>query len=463
MRPIASFLKEFFIRHDARPLLREGCKTFTYGRVWEEAEIISNRMKQYPRGKVFLNSPNSVMWATHALASWMAGNEIVPVSSRSALSMVDKRIDQIDPVIVVGRDGHIRVRTHRETNESIASPYCATLFTSGTSGSGSAVRFTDENIMTNIRQISFATSEEMVNGDDLSYAILPWSHCYGLTCELLFLMTRGACLSIPDNNLRKTKPTLLFSVPYMLSSILDRIPWKTGSLHPVYNRVVFGGRLRSVSVGGAACSPALLKSFGEVFGVSVYQGYGMTEASPMIALSTDTRLKEGTVGCLLSGISVYVDPSTKEICVAGRNIVESLRPERYTVVGDKTFLRTGDHGVVDEDRFVHILHRTSDRVKTPSGLFIDLDMVEQVFRKVYSQSTLIVVQTDDHRLVMVSSDPRMTEMSIKELQRRGSSHGLKRHEIPSEIRVVSEETRATFFTDKFTVRRRIVLDEIGKM
>ena len=184
----------------------------------------------------------------------------------------------------------------------------------------------------------------MIHPTDTSFSILPWSHCYGLVCELLFLIRCGASIHIPSSranlskDLVKSRPTILFTVPILLERFLQSLKFTRHPYYhyarpvitPILREMILGGRLRAVSVGATRSSTESLEMFQHVLGVQCFQGYGMTECSPMISLQTDVNHKIGSVGKPLPGIDVHIDPSTSEILVAGENVCKTLPSSRYT-------------------------------------------------------------------------------------------------------------------------------------
>lgn len=455
MSRIISLLESYFMRYEKRVLFHEGGRKVTYGRVWGGAIERSNEWARHDvTGRpVVICHPNSSAWLTDAIAGWMCGAEVIPVGER----VMKTHMPAIDPVIVSSLGG---VTIH----PSAVSPtdhHAVSLFTSGTSGDNARVRFTDDNILSNLDSISSVVPEDMINEDDASYAILPWSHCYGLTCELLFLITRGASIHIPDGNIASAAPTLLFTVPYMLSRILQKTSLASGVSNyswweslgaPLMRRQIFGGRIRSLSVGGARMDTRTLEAFERVFRVPVYQGYGMTEASPMVSLNTTSGFRFGSVGRILPGVRVDIGEDG-EVLVAGRNVVASLDVTRYTMVGHEKMLRTGDRGRI-EDGFLYIEDRIGSKVKLADGLFVNLEKIESVYKQA-SQDIIVIPASDMSCLILVGfwDESRLTTTEMKKI---GDMHGLRRHEIPAVSITLPTSRRDDFFTEKFTPRRRLL-------
>jgi len=440
------FIQPFFERH-ARRVLFDGRQKILYGEVWDRAMKRSRDPMKHP--SAILSQPNSEEWLIDALAGWHRKTEMISISP--------KRPD---------------LRKRVQKNEEGAR-YCLSLFTSGSMGNGTRVRFTPENLIANLRQISSVVPHDMINENDSSYSILPWSHCYGLICELLFLITRGARIYLPVSDPRQDMtrfhPTLLFTVPYMLDRVMtslspvSKIPshhrmfW--GTTAPMVRRAVFGKSLRAISIGGAACNPLFLRDCELKLGVPIYQGYGLTEASPMIALhttSTDASKKD-SVGRILPGIDARITEDG-EVVVGGPNIVGSLPEDRYV---EQRFLRTGDRGRIDEDGYLYISGRIHDHFKLSNGLYIHPGPIEQLYMSLYrppgvSQWAIVPHPRQASRLLLVGfcSDPLRIACDLATILRIGREH-LKSYEVPIDVYFIAQQN-SPFLTEKYTVRRAML-------
>jgi acyl-[acyl-carrier-protein]-phospholipid O-acyltransferase/long-chain-fatty-acid--[acyl-carrier-protein] ligase len=249
----------------------------------------------------------------------------------------------------------------------------ALLFTSGTSGQPKGVALSNTNILANYGQIA---DTSFLRKDDRLLSALPLFHSFGLTMGLFFPLLSGrtivTALTPLDSDriaeaARQGLPTVLLSTPTFLRSYIKRIP-----------RDAFG-TLR-LAVAGAERLPAeTAAAFRARFGCPVLEGYGLTEASPVVSLnvpnppcgvgasSLQQGHKEGSVGRLVPGLSMrLLDPETEAptrdrglLAVRGANIVsgylENADPGKFR---DGWFL-TGDIVRVDEEGFIFIEGRSS--------------------------------------------------------------------------------------------------------
>jgi long-chain acyl-CoA synthetase len=154
-------------------------------------------------------------------------------------------------------------------------------------------------------------------------------------------------------------------------------------LDPLLDRLVraklrrrFGGRLKAMVSGGAPLNPEI-GGFFVALGVRLLQGYGQTEAGPIIACNSPLRIKIDTVGPPLDGVSVRI-ADDGEILVAGDNVMKGYwnDPEATAQVLEDGWLKTGDVGVLDEDGYIRITDRKRDFIKNSGGETISPARVE---------------------------------------------------------------------------------------
>lgn len=479
-----NFLKQIFGIHEKRVLLRlpDGTKR-TYGEIWKKAGMQQYAWK-YPhhlhQEKIALFHPNSERWLIEALSIWIGGGQVIPLSFQE--KQIEPKLNQVRPNIVSLYTERFPKQVHKISYPNQNNTPLV-LFTSGSSGQGKKVEYSTQNILSNLEQIDAVVDQDMVNQDDISFAMLPWSHSYGLTCELLFLMKRGASLYIPDPKqsltlqLRQASPTLLYTVPYFLEKCV-RVPWWMKK-NP---QQIVGERLKSVSVGGAPCSASLIQSFESVFGTKVYQGYGTTETSPMISLNTNRESRHGSVGKVLPEIKIRIS-GEGEILVAGPNVVQTLPEERYERIGDTTFLKTGDTGHLDTDGFLFIEERLVDNIKLSNGLFVNASFIERIYHDEFSKKfkidkTVLITPNGVPVLVLFSSGfhphwifpwikrtndfQEFPDWYIPCLTKIGKSHHLKKHEIPQKVFWARSSLLPFYCTPKFTIKRQYLESCIPK-
>ena len=296
------------------------------------------------------------------------------------------------------------------------------IYTSGTTGNPKGVELTHKNIACNVSAMHevFPMSTE-----DRSLSFLPWAHSFGQSVELHGLLSMGASMAIAESvnkiidNLAEVHPTLLFSVPRIFNRLYDGVNKQVEAGTPmrrrifraaiansamrkkladkkrssgfadlkqkIFDRVVFqkirdrfGGKLRYAFSGGAAISKEVAE-FIDNLGITVYEGYGLTETSPIATANWPGARKIGSVGKPIPGVRIEIDrtetndPKNGEIIVHGHNVMLGYhaQPDENAKVFTKDGgFRTGDMGYLDEDGFLYITGRIKEQYKLENGKYV---------------------------------------------------------------------------------------------
>jgi long-chain acyl-CoA synthetase len=300
------------------------------------------------------------------------------------------------------------------------------IYTSGTTGIPKGVCLTHKNIISNIRSCREAL---YVDEDDVFLSFLPLAHSYERTTAYYFPLFVGAKVVYAQSidtiaaQMPEVKPTVMTAVPLFLHRMHARVsqraetmPWirkvifemglkvaekygnKGDETHPalraplrrrglvwkLFDLLVYkklrkrlGGRLRFFVSGGSA----LNKDTGEFFdsmGIKILEGYGMTEASPVISVNREENYRFGTVGLPLNGVTVRI-AEDGEILVKGGNVMTGYyKDEKETkeIIRDG-WLHTGDIGEIDSEGRLKITDRKKTLFKTEGGKYISLTHIEE--------------------------------------------------------------------------------------
>ncbi len=302
------------------------------------------------------------------------------------------------------------------------------IYTSGTTGEPKGVILTHLNLAANVSAVHELFP---IGKDDRSLAFLPWAHVFGQVVELHSLLSMGASMAICEgldkllDNLAEVKPTILMSVPRVFNRLYTAVHTQIASkprpikalvhkamavtakersghrldlrelaLLKLADRLVFskvrarfGGRLKYAVSGGAALSIEVAE-FIDSIGVTVYEGYGLTETSPIATANQPGARKIGSVGRAVPGVRVEIDEPTGEakpaesgkparfegeIVVYGHNVMKGYhnRPEETAAVFTKDGgFRTGDMGYVDTQGYVFITGRIKEQYKLENGKYV---------------------------------------------------------------------------------------------
>jgi long-chain acyl-CoA synthetase len=310
-----------------------------------------------------------------------------------------------------------------EIAERVAEPapddIACLIFTSGTGGVPKGVMTTHRNILANCRG-AFRLLEILGLGDEVFLSFLPLSHSYEHTAGMMFPISIGAQIYFAEGaetlaaNLLEARPTIMTAVPRLYETLHRRITFgveRKGRvarlmfdkavaigrkrvalaspslgerlIDPLLDRSVraglrrrFGGRLKAMVSGGAALNPEI-GSFFLALGIRLLQGYGQTEAAPVIACNVPSRIKIDTVGPPLDGVEVRI-AEDGEILVAGDNVMKGYwnDPQATAQALVDGWLHTGDVGQIDDDGYICITDRKRDFIKNSGGEMISPARVE---------------------------------------------------------------------------------------
>ncbi|MFO0548554.1 MAG: long-chain fatty acid--CoA ligase [Polyangiaceae bacterium] len=294
------------------------------------------------------------------------------------------------------------------------------IYTSGTTGNPKGVILSHGNIISNVNAV-----QEMlpIGTDDRSLSFLPWAHSFGHTCELHSMLSRGASIALAEavdkiiDNLSEVHPTLLFSVPRIFNRVYDNVNKQIASRpafvqkmvaaalscankrrrgetptffeslsYPIAKKVVFskvvarlGGRLKYAFSGGAALSREVAE-FIDNIGITVFEGYGLTETSPIATANRPGAHRIGSVGKAIKDVKITIDksqtsPDSKdgEIVISGPNVMQGyykLETETKAVFTDDGGFRSGDLGYVDGEGFLYITGRLKELYKLANGKYV---------------------------------------------------------------------------------------------
>ncbi|OIP44922.1 MAG: long-chain fatty acid--CoA ligase [Deltaproteobacteria bacterium CG2_30_63_29] len=299
---------------------------------------------------------------------------------------------------------------------------CGLIYTSGTTGMPKGVLLSHWNLTSNVNAVHEVFPMDQT---DRSLSFLPWAHSFGQTVELHTLLSYGASMGLAESvqtiiqNLTEVKPSLLFSVPRIFNRIYDGVHKKMaaegGLKKTLFERTLtvankrralaqdnkssalldlqfkvldklvgqkirdrFGGRLRYAFSGGAALSKEVA-IFIDNLGITVYEGYGLTETSPICTVNCPDGQRIGSIGRAIPGVEIKIIPFESapegqgEIVVYGPNVMKgyhNLPKETEETFTEDGGFKTGDMGHVDADGFVWITGRVKEQYKLENGKYV---------------------------------------------------------------------------------------------
>ncbi len=286
------------------------------------------------------------------------------------------------------------------------------LYTSGTTGRSKGAMLSHRNIVSNIEA---ARHRFQLDSSIQTLSFLPINHVFEQVCGVLLPLSLGGQVSFAESikklgdNLNEIKPTFLLGVPAVYRLLLDRIMKNINSKSssrllynfPITRKVVtikvqqsLGEKTTFVS-GGAALDPAVAEGFRDL-GLTLLQGYGITETSPIISAESPYKSKAGTSGEVLDGVEISIDnPNPEgegEIKVKGQNVMLGYYKNKKAtdeVLVDGWY-RTGDLGRIDEDNMLSICGRVKNLIVTPNGKNVYPEEIEnQILKSPYVAEIMV--------------------------------------------------------------------------
>ena len=293
------------------------------------------------------------------------------------------------------------------------------IYTSGTTGTPKGVMLSHNNIVSNV--LSTSKRFPFETGKETALSFLPICHVFERVVLYSYLYNGikvyfAESLETISENLKEVKPQIMTAVPRLLEKVYDKIyskgeelkglkqklfywavdialkyePYgKNGILYSlklsIAKKLVFskwkealGGNLKLIASGSAPLQPRLARVF-TAAGMTIVEGYGLTETSPAISMN-DMRnggLKIGTVGKLVDGVEVKIAEDGEILC-KGANVMMGYykESEKTKEVMSGDFFHTGDIGIIDSDGFLKITDRKKEMFKTSGGKYIAPAVIE---------------------------------------------------------------------------------------
>ncbi len=303
-----------------------------------------------------------------------------------------------------------------------ADDICTIIYTSGTTGLPKGVMLSHKNILSNVEAVGEAVP---VKKKDVFLSFLPLSHIFERTAGYYIPLLNGATIAYAENvktllkNLQEIKPTFLICVPRIFEKLSDGIWSNVENFSPlkkklfywslkqkkgnfayvIADRLVFkkirkkmGGNLHLAISGGAALDERFARFFSKM-GIKIFEGYGLTETSPVLAVNRESKVKFGTVGLPVSGMEIKISED-KEILARGPSIMKGYyknETESTKAIDADGWFYTGDYGFIDKEGFLIIVGRKKEMIVTSGGKNVWPEHIEQElnFDKLVTQSLIV--------------------------------------------------------------------------
>ncbi len=298
------------------------------------------------------------------------------------------------------------------------------IYTSGTTGVPKGVMLSHHNVTTNV--IASSNRLPLEPGKATALSFLPLCHIFERVILYFYVYHSitiyfAESLETISDNLKEVKPEMMTAVPRLLEKVYDKIYARGNDLEGIKQKLFYwavdlglqyqpygkngfwygfklkiarklifskwkealGGNLQLIASGSAPLQPRLAQVF-TAAGMTIVEGYGLTETSPVISVN-DMRnggFKIGTVGKIIDGITVKIADDGEILC-KGPNVMQGYYkdPERTSQVMSGDYFHTGDIGEFDTDGFLKITDRKKEMFKTSGGKYIATALIEGVMKQ----------------------------------------------------------------------------------
>jgi long-chain acyl-CoA synthetase len=425
---------------------RDGGERFTYGELTNIIPAFARRLLAEglgPGDRVALMSESRPSWGAAYVGILTAGGTAVPLepsagaqeireilrhsgarraicSSRTeavlgeALDEMSWEVDllRLEELEAAGTGGRVDLPAPGDPGAE-----AVIIYTSGTTGRPKAVRLSHRNIVSNIHSMTEAIGIEEA---DVFLSVLPLNHTFECTAGFLVPLSAGASVayspSLRPRDLRvamsSTRPTVMLGVPLLYEKMLNglhRAVRRAAPLERAAGTLILAagdaarkslghgaaraltGRIREKAgldrikyliSGAAALPPSVYDGFGSL-GVTLLQGYGLTEASPVVAVNRPEGHRGDTVGVAIPGVELRIDAPGEdgvgELLVSGANVMMGYYgdEEATSEVLSDGWLRTGDIGRIDASGHLRLAGRRKNVIVTSAGKNVYPEEVEE--------------------------------------------------------------------------------------
>ncbi len=296
------------------------------------------------------------------------------------------------------------------------------LFTSGTTGDPKGVMLSHGNIMSNVSDISKVIE---YGPTDRAFSILPIHHCYECTAGLISPFSSGMSIFYARGlkprelleDLKAAKPTIWLNTPLLLEKLYLKIEKELSSqkgfkklITKALPNSLIGKKIKQnlglersrLIVSGGAALPAWISDGFKKYGIDVIQGYGLSEASPLISVNPPGKSKSGSIGMIIPSVEVEIrdidSEGNGEIVARGPNIMKGYYNNQASsdeMLTSDGWLLTGDIGYFDKDGYLYITGRKKFVIVTKGGKNVFPEEIEEKLTKsVYIEEALVFSPND---------------------------------------------------------------------
>jgi long-chain acyl-CoA synthetase len=424
-----------------------------------------------PGQKVGLMAPNGPEWTAAALGVWKVGAVLTPIhvgnseheinvqiaATRPELILYHQRsLSDADVPIIIDTDGPLNEREAELEPAATGDDEALAIYTSGSTGNPKIVRLSHRNVVSNVVG---AAKLATPGREDRFLALLPFSHAMGLTGVMLLALHVGATLVAPKvlaaseimEAMKENRISILVAVPRLFRNIMLGLEKRFASASPALRAYValvrasplplrtrinaplrkqFGGNLNCWFSGGSRLDPEIKQYFLDL-GISLRQGYGLTETSPVVSAQGHFDRAMDSIGKPIEHVEVKIDNPDEngsgELLVRGPNVMLGYTDAEYTreVMRDGWF-HTGDIARIDDEGNIVLTGRSKRLIVTESGKNVYPEELETLLERDPMVKEAAVLELDMRPvavLAMNGEDPRAEARRVlKDYNRLVSGH-----------------------------------------
>ncbi|SHK00574.1 long-chain acyl-CoA synthetase [Hathewaya proteolytica DSM 3090] len=323
---------------------------------------------------------------------------------------LEKLISHGRTLVESGEKGYINIKDSEENLAEI-------VYTSGTSGKSKGVMLTNKNLM-----VGAISACEHVKYSGTCMLILPLHHTFPMAASILVPMIERQSIYINSSlkelyrDMMVGKPDSIAVVPLFLENMSRKIWWtieggnKSKRINTaidisnflmkfnldfrrkIFKKIIdsFGGNLKIIVCGGAMLPTKYIREFRN-FGITVLNGYGITECSPVVSASSNDNYRDGSVGQPISACTVKISPEG-EILVKGDIVMQGYYNNQSETekVFDGQWFKTGDVGYLDKDSFLYITGRMKNIIILANGKNVSPEEIEMEILKLQGIKEVVV-------------------------------------------------------------------------
>ncbi len=440
---------------------------FSYGTVRDYALRLASALRSRGVGAgdiVGVVGPNGPEWGIAALAVWRLGAVVAPIHIGNSADDVAAQNRALNSRLVLTYSSPhefpdampVALASLEEPpltdddpqRDTAAHREAARIYTSGSTGNPKMVRLSHRNISSNFRA---ASKLAHINADDRFLSLLPLSHAMEMTGGMLAPLSCGSSIILPRvlaaaeilEAIEQERISIVIGVPRLYRNImrgLEKRFQQAGPLLNGYRRILvalplplrrllnwpirrrFGGRIKAWVSGGSRLDPEISEYFRQL-GLSLRQGYGLTETSPLVSLQEDFDPVLDSVGKAVDGVDVKIhnpDPNgCGELWIRGANVMLGYVNEAQTrEVMDGDWYKTGDIGRVDAVGNITLTGRSKRLIVTEAGKNVYPEELEVLLERFEIVKEAAVLERDARPVAIFALDGDDPEAVARDLIKR---------------------------------------------